>query len=133
MDDARRDSLRRAAPAMDEVALLAELLTLADHTPDFAQFAPASRSHQEWLGKLQALIQLWNPGEVPPLRGELFRCTVDFYRRSVSRWADFRYLFGYGIAEGQHSSLGPQELCRSETICRKVHGTEQHASRSSLF
>jgi hypothetical protein len=58
-------------PIMDEVALLAEFSALADHTPDFALFTPSSRVHQEWLGKLQALVRQWNPGEVPPLRGEV--------------------------------------------------------------
>src|ERR1022692_2884793 len=33
-------------PIMDEVALLAEFSALADHTPDFALFTPASRVHQ---------------------------------------------------------------------------------------
>jgi|CZKJ01.1.fsa_nt_gi hypothetical protein len=67
-------------PIMDEVALLAEFSALADHTPDFALFTPASRVHQEWMGKLQALVRQWNPGEVPPLRGE-----VDYMGFSVVR------------------------------------------------
>jgi hypothetical protein len=56
---------------MEDAALLAELLALAEHMPDFAKFTPTSRIYHEWLGKLQALIRLWNPAEIPPLRSEL--------------------------------------------------------------
>jgi hypothetical protein len=53
---------------MDQVVLLAELQALADNVPDFDTFSPTSRTHQEWLGKLHALIQQWNRFEAASFR-----------------------------------------------------------------
>jgi hypothetical protein len=48
---------------MEEGALLAEFLALADNTPEFASFTPTSRIHHEWLAKVQALVRQWDPSE----------------------------------------------------------------------
>jgi hypothetical protein len=65
---------------MDEVALLAELRALADNTPDFSSFTPTSRVHQEWLGKVHALIQQWDASETSSLRSQ-----IDWMGSSVMR------------------------------------------------
>jgi hypothetical protein len=65
---------------MEEGALLAEFLALADNTPEFASFTPTSRIHHEWLAKVQALVRQWDPSEVPPLRAE-----IDFIGYSIVR------------------------------------------------
>jgi hypothetical protein len=48
---------------MDSVALLAELRALADNVPDFDSYTVTSRAHHEWLGKVSALMQIWNQNE----------------------------------------------------------------------
>src|SRR5437763_7720115 len=53
---------------MDLVVLLTELQALANNVQDFATFSPTSRTHQEWLGKVHALIQQWNRFEAASLR-----------------------------------------------------------------
>ena len=70
---------------MEEGALLAEFLALADNTPEFASFTPTSRTHHEWLAKGQALVRQWDPSEVPALRAEIdfigyYRARQDSYK-----------------------------------------------------
>jgi len=48
---------------MEPAALLAELRALADDVPDFGAFAPTSRVHHQWLGKVHALIKQCDPSE----------------------------------------------------------------------
>lgn len=65
---------------MDEAALLAELRVLADNVPDFSSYAPTSRIHQEWLGKVHALVEQWNRFEATPLRAQINTIGFDLIR-----------------------------------------------------
>lgn len=67
---------------MEPAALVAELRALADNIPDFASFAPTSRPHQEWLGKLFALVQQWNGVEAMSLRSQFNFLGYDVTRPS---------------------------------------------------
>jgi hypothetical protein len=48
---------------MEPAVLLAELQALADGVPDFETFTSTSRVHHQWLGKVHALIQQFDPSE----------------------------------------------------------------------
>ncbi len=48
---------------MELPVLLEELRAIAENVPDFSQFTPTSRIHQEWLGKAHALVQQWDRNE----------------------------------------------------------------------
>lgn len=67
---------------MDPVALLAELRALADNIPDFGTFTPSSRVHQEWIGKLHALIEQWKPSEEFSLGMQISWIGIDATRAS---------------------------------------------------
>ena len=66
---------------MDQVALLAELRALADQIPDFDTFTPTSRTHQAWLGKVHALVELWDRYEGAALRTQVSLIAVDIGRK----------------------------------------------------
>src|SRR6266849_8564434 len=53
---------------MDHAVLLAELRVRADYVPDFDSFTVTSRIHHEWLGKVYALVEQWNPHETVSTR-----------------------------------------------------------------
>ena len=67
---------------MEPAALLAELRALADNVPDFANFAATSRSHQQWLGKLSALIRQWNSREASSLNSQFHFLGYEVTRQS---------------------------------------------------
>jgi hypothetical protein len=67
---------------MDPVALLAELRALADNIPNFDTFTPSSRVHQEWIGKLHALIEQWKPSEEFSLGMQISWIGIDATRAS---------------------------------------------------
>jgi hypothetical protein len=67
---------------MDHATLLAELRALADHVPDFKTFTPTSRPHQEWLGKLHALVEQWNRVEAVSIRSQVMYMAFDITRDS---------------------------------------------------
>lgn len=48
---------------MENAALAAELRALADDAPDLKAYDGSSRRYHEWLGKLYALVLLWEPKE----------------------------------------------------------------------
>ena len=79
---------------MDPVALLAELRALADNIPDFDTFTPSSRVHQEWVGKLHALIEQWKPSEELSLGVQIGWIGIDSTRassRRPGRWTAHRH------------------------------------------
>ncbi|HTM90529.1 MAG TPA: hypothetical protein VL155_20150 [Terriglobales bacterium] len=65
---------------MDQAALLAELRALADRMPDFKTFTPTSHTHQQWLGKVQALIEHWKAVEGLSVRTQITLLGTTFGR-----------------------------------------------------
>ena len=67
---------------MDKVILLAELRATIAAIPDFEEYTPGSRTHQEWLGKADALLGRWNPIERVTFRMSVTQLVVRGVKRN---------------------------------------------------
>lgn len=97
---------------MEEGILLGELRALANNLPDFSNFSPTSKVHQEWLGKLHALVQRWNDMEALSLRSQIGFIGYDVTRpSSVSTIVSILYRaiadFEFRLPSGPDRVFGP--------------------------
>jgi hypothetical protein len=74
---------------MDPHVLLAQLRGLLARAPSFADYAPTSAKHQEWLGQSHALVHRWNAAE-----GSSFKFAADSLAGQLMRDSYLATVFG---------------------------------------
>jgi hypothetical protein len=97
---------------MDQVALLAELRAVANNVPNFDAFTATSRVHHEWLGKVSALMGLWNDREAGSVR-----TSITMIGYEVAREMGIA-----GVMTNLHRAIADLELRLPRTAADHVFG-----------